>query len=68
MKPENLESIYRLSPIQEGILFHALYEPEPGLYLLQQVCTLKGALQVEALKRSWATVIERHPVLRTTFY
>ncbi|HEY2739791.1 MAG TPA: condensation domain-containing protein, partial [Thermoanaerobaculia bacterium] len=68
MKPENLEAIYRLSPVQEGILFHALYEPEQGLYVLQLVCRLDGPLDVESLKRAWALVLERHAVLRTSFH
>jgi len=27
MKTENIEDIYELSPVQQGILFHSLYAP-----------------------------------------
>src|SRR5215475_6988083 len=68
MRPENLESIYRLSPVQEGILFHALDEPGDGLYVRHLVVELSGALDVERLKESWSLLLERHAVLRTSFH
>ena len=46
MRPENLGSIYRLTPVQEGILFHSLHEPENSLYVSQLLCTLNGPLHV----------------------
>ena len=48
MRPENPESIYRLSPVQEGILFHALDEPENALYVRQLVVELWERLRSEA--------------------
>src|SRR6476661_4329588 len=68
MKPENLESIYRLSPAQEGMLFHSLYEPEQGLYVMQLALRLTGKLDGARLKQAWASVVERHAVLRTSFH
>ena len=68
MRPENLEAIYRLSPVQEGILFHALNEPESGLYVRQLVAELSGALEVERFREAWSSLVERHAVLRTSFH
>ncbi len=68
MKPENLESIYRLSPAQEGILFHSLYEPEQGLYVMQLAIRLTGSLDGARLKQAWVAVCARHVVLRTSFH
>ena len=31
----NIESIYPLSPMQEGMLFHTLLKPGSGIYLMQ---------------------------------
>jgi amino acid adenylation domain-containing protein len=67
MKPENLESVYRLSPTQEGILFHSLAEPQGDLYFLQIACVLRGELNAPAFRRSWDSVVARHPALRTAF-
>src|SRR5262249_10056683 len=65
---QNIEDIYPLSPMQQGILFHTLYAPEAGVYCEQWRCTLHGNLQVGAFRRAWQCVVERHAVLRTAFY
>lgn len=35
----NVEDIYPLSPMQQGMLFHSLYESETGQYIIQMRCT-----------------------------
>jgi alpha-ketoglutarate-dependent taurine dioxygenase len=64
---KNVEDIYPLSPVQQGMLFHAVYDPKGGMYLEQKTCTLHGDLDVSAFERAWQCVVERHPVLRTAF-
>ena len=32
-KKRNVEAIYALSPMQQGMLFHSLYDPEESLYV-----------------------------------
>ncbi len=54
--------------MQQGLLFHTLYAPDSGVYCEQWSCTLHGHLQVAALQHAWQRVVERHPVLRTTFH
>ena len=44
MNARNIEDIYPLSPMQQGMLFHSLYEPQSGVYLEQMVCTLAGCI------------------------
>jgi len=61
------QDLYQLSPLQQGLLFHNLYAPKSSLYYVQQSCTFKGGLNVEALKRAWQTLIDRHTILRTAF-
>jgi len=68
MKTENIEDIYELSPVQKGILFHGLYAPELGLYLVQFSYTVRGHLDVIAFEQAWQQVVTRHPILRTSFY
>src|SRR5918912_158836 len=67
MSNSNIEAIYPLSPLQEGMLFHHLLTPEATAYCVQMSCTLRGYVTVAAFKRAWARVIERHAVLRTFF-
>lgn len=56
---------YNLSPMQEGILFHCISEPNSGVYIIQWLCTVKEPLDLRSFKRAWELVIERHDILRT---
>ncbi|HYP19482.1 MAG TPA: amino acid adenylation domain-containing protein, partial [Chloroflexia bacterium] len=61
----HIEDIYPLSPMQRGMLFHSLYEPESDIYITQMTCELTGELEPEALCWAWQQVIDRHTILRT---
>ncbi|TVT18530.1 non-ribosomal peptide synthetase, partial [Amycolatopsis rhizosphaerae] len=63
-----IEDVYPLSPMQEGMLFHALYAPGTGVYVEQLSSELAGPLDEPALRAAWQLVIDRHPVLRTSFH
>ncbi|ELR97621.1 non-ribosomal peptide synthetase [Gloeocapsa sp. PCC 73106] len=65
---QDIEDIYELSPMQQGILFHTLYSPHSGVYFEQRSCLLTGDLNVAAFQEAWGLVIKRHSVLRTAFY
>jgi amino acid adenylation domain-containing protein/non-ribosomal peptide synthase protein (TIGR01720 family) len=67
MSRKNIENIYSLSPMQQGILFHTLYDSTPGVYLVELAWTLGGRLDVPAFQRAWQEVVDRHPILRTAF-
>jgi amino acid adenylation domain-containing protein/non-ribosomal peptide synthase protein (TIGR01720 family) len=67
MSRKNIENIHSLSPMQQGILFHALYDPHPALYLVTLAWTLRGPLDAGALARAFQAVADRHTVLRTCF-
>ena len=62
-----IEDCYPLSPMQEGMLFHTLMNPVSGIYLMQQFYAWEGRLDREAFGRAWQRVIDRHPMLRTSF-
>jgi amino acid adenylation domain-containing protein/non-ribosomal peptide synthase protein (TIGR01720 family) len=64
---QSVQDVYPLSPIQKGLLFHSLYAPGSGIYLIQMSLEIKGALAVGAFKNSWRAVVDRHPALRTSF-
>ncbi|PXW14298.1 non-ribosomal peptide synthase protein (TIGR01720 family)/amino acid adenylation domain-containing protein, partial [Paraburkholderia caballeronis] len=61
-----IEDLYPLSPMQQGMLFHTLYEPHGGAYLTQLSIGIEG-LDVERFRRAWQTVTARHEILRTGF-
>jgi non-ribosomal peptide synthase protein (TIGR01720 family) len=45
-----IEDIYPLSPMQEGMLFHSLYDPDSGEYIEQAIFPLPGTLDVAAFR------------------
>jgi len=63
----NIQAIYPLSQMQQGLLFHSLYSPGSGAYFLQMSCLIRGGLDVEAFKSAWQAVADRHSILRTSF-
>jgi len=68
MKLKNIEDIYELSALQKGMLFHSVSEPGSGVYFQQLQCILGGTLDIEAFEQAWQQAVNRHPVLRTTFF
>jgi amino acid adenylation domain-containing protein len=63
----DLEDVYPLSPMQKGMLFHTLLDPDTGVYFEQLGCQLRGELRADLFRRAWQRVMDRHPVLRTGF-
>ncbi|WP_460135955.1 amino acid adenylation domain-containing protein [Pseudomonas sp. S1_E04] len=64
----NIESIYPLAPMQQGLLFHSLLHPGKGMYLLQyRHVMVMPNLDLAAFQQAWAQVVERHELLRTSF-
>jgi amino acid adenylation domain-containing protein len=67
MNKKDIEAIYYLSPLQQGLLFHAVYERETDPYVSQTGFILEGVLKMEAFEHAWQTAVDRHPILRTGF-
>ncbi len=64
---QDIEAIYYLSPVQQGLLFHGLNEPGADPYFYQLGFMLRGELDVAALEAAWQAAVDRHTVLRTAF-
>ncbi len=67
MQTNEIEDIYPLSPLQEGLLFQSLYEPDSQAYLIQLTFAFSGPFDVETFRASWNILCQRHAVLRTSF-
>ncbi|RJO70062.1 amino acid adenylation domain-containing protein [Nocardia panacis] len=65
---KGIEDVYELTPIQQGLLFEQLKRPEAGVYYEQLVLTFDGAMNTDAFQRAWQLVVDRHPILRTSFH
>ncbi len=64
---ENLEDIYGLSPVQQGMLFHSVLAPGTGVYIQQFATTYEQDFDPDRFLATWRRVVERHPALRTSF-
>ena len=60
-----LEDICPLSPLQEGMLFHSLYDTNKAAYLVQFQCEIKGPFSMESFRKSWEYLMKKHSILRT---
>ncbi len=64
----DLEDVYELSPLQEGIYYHWLAEDSSALYFEQTSYKVRAkVLDVEKLKGAYDRLTARHAVLRTSF-
>ncbi|HEX4914744.1 MAG TPA: condensation domain-containing protein, partial [Vicinamibacterales bacterium] len=63
----SIENVYELSPMQQGILLHTLAAPHSGMYFEQFAWTVRGRLDIDALRGAWQQMIERHAMLRTSY-
>ncbi|MFP2933459.1 condensation domain-containing protein, partial [Pyxidicoccus sp. 3LG] len=63
----SVEDVYPLSPLQQGLLFHALLATGDGVYFEQLSWAIRSPLDAAALKRAWETVVAHDAVLRTRF-
>ncbi len=62
-----VEDVYPLSPMQEGMLFHSQLAPGSGVYVGQFGLVLEGPLDVAALRAAWEDTVARHDALRAGF-
>jgi len=63
----DLEDVYPLSPMQEGMLFHTVHEKDATAYFEQFCFPVYGDFHVDAFEKSWNELIRRHEILRTAF-
>ncbi len=62
-----IESLYSLSPLQQGLLFHSVAQPDSTEYFIQARLELSGHLNLQAFESAWQDMLQRHSILRTAF-
>jgi amino acid adenylation domain-containing protein len=61
----NIQDVYPLAPLQEGILFHHLMGGEGDPYVLGSLMSFESRELLDAYLRAMQAVIDRHDILRT---
>lgn len=64
----SIADVLPLSPLQEGLLFHALRDGAADVYTLTARFELSGPVDPDRLGAAFATVLQRHPNLGATFH
>ncbi len=65
-KERIIQDIYKLSPMQEGILFHAV-SSDSETYFQQCAFDISGKLEIDLLEKCLNEIVERYDILRTVF-
>ncbi|MCS4251614.1 non-ribosomal peptide synthase/polyketide synthase [Pseudomonas sp. BIGb0164] len=61
-----VEDLYPLSPMQQGMLFQSLYGEGSGDYINQMRIDVQG-LDVARFNQAWQAAVDRHEILRSGF-
>ncbi|NNL70318.1 MAG: amino acid adenylation domain-containing protein [Acidimicrobiia bacterium] len=64
---DNVEDVFPLTPMQQGMLFHTLAEPASNVFVNQARIHLAGPLDGDRFQTACRALIARHPALRTAF-
>ena len=64
---ENLQDIYPLSPLQEGMLFDAILRQNSQAYFEQLSYRVAGPLDLDRFEAAWNELFKRHDIFRTAF-
>ena len=67
IKKNDVQDMYFLSPMQEGMLFHYLEDRNSAAYFEQMVYRVYGEFELRLLEQAFIQIIERYDVLRTVF-
>ena len=67
MGNNNIQDRYPLSPLQQGMLFTRLYQPDSGVDIQQMLFNVREPFDQSAFDQAWTQVIDRHEILRTRF-
>ena len=64
---EGLDNAYPLTPLQQGMLYEGLKNPNSNVYVAYIVIDIFGELDSTLFKNAWQRAVQQHETLRTRF-
>jgi hypothetical protein len=64
---QNIQSVYPLSPMQEGMLFLSLVNQNSNAYFEQAVYEVRGDINILEYEKHFNRIVQKHDALRTAF-
>jgi len=65
---DNMESIGKMTPMQEGMVYHHLNDSNKGAYIIQTALDFQTVFNAEAARKAFNALVARHDILRTAFW
>ena len=63
----NIVTIFPLSPLQKGMLFHYLQNPKSDQYMIQFGIKITGKLNVDLFRKAWDIIISERDIFQARF-
>ncbi|MCV0025607.1 surfactin non-ribosomal peptide synthetase SrfAB [Bacillus sp. XT-2] len=67
MSKKSIQKVYALTPMQEGMLYHAMLDPHSSSYFTQLELGIQGVFDLEIFEKSVNELIRSYDILRTVF-
>ena len=67
MSKQKIQKVYPLTPMQEGMLYHAMLDPNSSSYFTQLELGIRGEFDLDLFEKSLNELIGTYDILRTAF-
>ena len=67
MGKQKIQKVYPLTPMQEGMLYHAMLDPESSSYFTQLELFIDGEFDLGIFEKSVNQLVRSYDILRTVF-
>ncbi|PCK23179.1 non-ribosomal peptide synthetase, partial [Bacillus pumilus] len=67
MSKQKIQKVYPLTPMQEGMLYHAMLDPDSSSYFTQLELGISGEFDLDLFEKSLNDLIRTYDILRTAF-
>ncbi|MBZ9521407.1 non-ribosomal peptide synthetase [Bacillus safensis] len=67
MSKQKIQKVYPLTPMQEGMLYHAMLDPNSSSYFTQLELGISGDFDLDLFEKSLNELVRTYDILRTAF-